>query len=169
MVGVHATVRGPEYFGAGTFDQFIDVHTLSHAFAQMIQMTSIVLRGVLEKFPNLRVAFMEAGCSWAPYWAGRMDEEWEKRGKVEAPLCTKKPSEYVRSGQVYFHAEDYEPLIGATSSYLSPEVLYFASDWPHWDTEFPENIAHLSKRQDLSAADKQWLLSETAKRLYKLN
>jgi hypothetical protein len=98
-----------------------------------------------------------------------MDEEWEKRGKVEAPLCTKKPSEYVRSGQVYFHAEDYEPLLGATSSYLRPEVLYFASDWPHWDTEFPENIAHLSKRQDLSSTDKQWLLSKTAKKLYKLN
>ncbi len=168
MVGVHATVRGPEYFGAGLFDQFIDVHTLSHAFAQMIQMTSLVLRGVLERFPTLRVAFMEAGCSWAPYWAGRMDEEWEKRGRAEAPLCAQKPSEYVRSGRVYFHAEDYEPLIGATSRYLSPDVIYYASDWPHWDHEFPENIDHLRKRDDLSASDKQWLLSETAKKLYRL-
>ena len=169
MVGVHATVRGPEYFGAGTFDQFIDVHTLSHACAQMIQMTSLVLRGVLETFPQLRLAFMEAGCSWVPYWAGRMDEEWEKRGQLEAPVCTQKPSTYVRSGRVYFHAEDYEPLLGATASYLSPEVLYYASDWPHWDTEFPANITHLSQRQDLSPADKRWLLAETAKKLYKLN
>jgi predicted TIM-barrel fold metal-dependent hydrolase len=77
-------------------------------------------------------------------------------------------STYVRSGRVYFHAEDYEPLLGATSSYLSPEVLYYASDWPHWDTEFPENITQLSQRQDLSPADKRWLLSDTAKKLYKL-
>jgi hypothetical protein len=48
-------------------------------------------------------------------------------------------------------------------------VLYYASDWPHWDTEFPENIAHLSKRADLSPEDKQWLLCATAKKLYKLN
>lgn len=169
MVGVHATVRGPEYFAADKYDQFIDVHTLSHAFAQMMQMTSLVLRGVLDRFANLRIAFMEAGCSWAPYWAGRMNEEWEKRGKVEAPLCKKKPSEYIRSGRVYFHAEDYEPLIGATAQYLSPDVLYYATDWPHWDHEFPDNIEHLAQREDLSAADKQWLLSGTAKRLYKLD
>lgn len=169
MLGVHATVRGPEYFAADKYDQFIDVHTLSHAFAQMMQMTSLVLRGVLDRFPNLRIAFMEAGCSWAPYWAGRMNEEWEKRGRVEAPLCKQKPSEYVRSGRVYFHAEDYEPLIGATAQYLSPDVLYYATDWPHWDHEFPDNIEHLSRRDDLSPDDKKWLLSETARRLYQLS
>lgn len=169
MVGVHATVRGPHYFAADLFDQFIEVHTLSHAFAQMMQMTSIVFRGVLEKFPKLRIAFMEAGCSWVPYWTGRMDEEWEKRAKVEAPLCKKKPSEYIRSGRVYLHAEDYEPLVGATARLLSPQVLYYASDWPHWDSEYPENIDHLAAREDIDAEGKRWLLAESAKRLYKLD
>ncbi|MBI2090997.1 MAG: amidohydrolase [Deltaproteobacteria bacterium] len=169
MVGVHATVRGPHYFAADLFDQFIDVHTLSHAFAQMMQMTSIVLRGVMERFPRLRVAFMEAGCSWAPYWMGRMDEEWGKRGKVEAPMCKKKPSEYVKSGRVFLHAEDYEPLVGATAGLLGHQVLYYASDWPHWDSEFPENIDHLSRREDLSPEARKWLLAETAKRLYHLS
>ena len=169
MVGVHATVRGPHYFAADLFDQFIEVHTLSHAFAQMMQMTSMIFRGVMERFPKLRIAFMEAGCSWVPYWMGRMDEEWEKRAMAEAPLCKKKPSDYVRSGRVYLHAEDYEPLIGATAQILSPQVLYYASDWPHWDSEFPENIDHLANREDLSQDAKKWLLAESAKRLYKLN
>ena len=169
MVGVHATVRGPHYFAADLFDQFIEVHTLSHSFAQMLQMTSIILRGVMESFPRLRVAFMEAGCSWVPYWMGRMDEEWEKRGKAEAPLCKKKPSEYVKSGRVYLHAEDYEPLVGATAQVLGHQVLYYASDWPHWDTEFPENIHHLAAREDLSPEARKWLLADTAKQLYKLS
>ena len=101
--------------------------------------------------------------------ATQMDEEWEMRGKVEAPLCTQKPSEYIRSGRVYFHAEDYEPLIGATANSLSPDVLYYASDWPHWDHEFPQNIDHLSAREDLSPEDKTWLMADTAKKLYKLD
>jgi predicted TIM-barrel fold metal-dependent hydrolase len=100
---------------------------------------------------------------------GRMDEEWEKRGKVEAPLCVKKPSEYVRSGRVYFHAEDYEPLVGATADILTPQVLYYASDWPHWDSEFPKNIDHIRKRKDLAPEAKKWILAETAKRLYRVN
>ncbi len=112
---------------------------------------------------------MEAGCSWVPYWMGRMDEEWEKRGKTEAPQCKKKPSEYVKSGRVYLHAEDYEPLVGPTAEVLSPQVLYYASDWPHWDSEFPENIDHLGKRKDLSLEAKKWLMAETARKLYKLN
>lgn len=169
MVGVHATVVGPHYFAADAFDQFIEVHTLSHAFAQMMQMTSMTLGGVLARFPKLRVAFMEAGCSWVPYWAGRMNEEWEKRGRVEAPLCTMPPSEYLRSGRIYLHAEDYEPLIGPTARYLDPKNLYYATDWPHWDTEFPDNIQHLSRREDLTFEDKKWLLADSAKELYKLN
>ena len=35
--------------------------------------------------PELRIGFMECGAGWAPYWMERMDEEWEKRGSVEAP------------------------------------------------------------------------------------
>jgi predicted TIM-barrel fold metal-dependent hydrolase len=58
MLGVHATVRGAHYFAGDLFDQFIEVHTVSHAFAQMMQMTSIIFRGVLERFPKLRIAFM---------------------------------------------------------------------------------------------------------------
>ena len=166
MLGVHATVRGAHYFAADLFDQFIEVHTVSHAFAQMMQMTSLIYRGVFERFPKLRVAFMEAGCTWVPYWMGRMDEEWEKRGKVEAPLCKKKPSHYIRSGQVYLHAEDYEPLVGPTAQVLGPNVLYYASDYPHWDNEYPKNIEHLSRRKDLSPDDRAWLMADTAKRLY---
>jgi len=169
MLGVHATVRGPHYFGGELFDYFIEVHTLSHAFAQMTQLTSMMFRGVFDQFPRLRLAFMEAGCSWVPYWMGRMEEEWEKRGKVEAPLCKKKPSEYIKSGRVYLHAEDYEPLVGATAQILGSRVLYYASDWPHWDSEFPENIDRLYRREDLSLEDKKWLLAGTAKELYKLN
>src|SRR5262245_21057809 len=115
----------------------------------MLQCTSMMFRGVFDRFPKLRVAFMEAGCSWAPYWFGRMNEEWEKRGKVEAPNCTKKPSDYFKDGRIYFHAEDYEPLVGATANLLSHKVIYYASDYPHWDTEFPEHIEHLSRREDL--------------------
>ncbi len=92
MIGVHATVRGPHYFAGDMFDQFIEVHTLSHAFAQMMHCTSLMFRGVFDRFPKLRVAFMEAGCSWAPYWFGRMSEEWEIRGEVEAPMCKRKPT-----------------------------------------------------------------------------
>ena len=80
MVGIHATVRGPHYFAGDMFDQFIEVHTLSHSFAQMMHCTSMMFRGVFDQFPKLRVAFMEAGCSWAPYWFGPNERGVGKAG-----------------------------------------------------------------------------------------
>jgi predicted TIM-barrel fold metal-dependent hydrolase len=60
-------------------------------------------------------------------------------------------------------------LIGPTANLLSHKVIYYASDYPHWDTEFPENIAHLSRREDLNEEAKKWLFAESAKKLYNLH
>ena len=166
MVAVHATVRGPHYFSGEMFDQFIEVHTLSHPFAQMIQMTSLVFRGVFEQFPNLKVAFMEAGCSWVPYWIDRMDEEWELRAEVEAPLCRRKPSDYIRSGRVFVEAEGNESLLPQVVELLGEGSLFYASDWPHWDSSFPKNIEEVETREDLSQQVKQKILADNARNLY---
>jgi hypothetical protein len=168
MVGVHATVRGPHFFGADLFDRFVEVHTLSHPFAQMIQMTSLAFQGVFEAFPRLKVAFLEAGCTWVPYWLGRMDEEWEKRGALEAPQCRRKPSAYLTSDRVFYPAEASEWLLGPTTAALGDAGIFYASDWPHWDHEFPENIHEMQKRSDLSDEAKRQILSATARRLYGL-
>ena len=64
--------------------------------------------------------------------------------------------------------EHYEPLIGATTEVLTHKVIYYASDYPHWDTEFPENIEHLGRRKDLNDEAKKWLFAESAKKLYNL-
>ncbi len=166
MVGVHATVRGPHFYGADLFDRFVEVHTLSHPFAQMIQMTSLAFQGVFEAFPRLKVAFLEAGCTWVPYWLGRMDEEWEKRGKLEAPRCKRRPSEYLTTDRVFYPAEASEWLLGPTKEALRDAGIFYASDWPHWDNGFPENIHEMQKRQDISEETKRQILSDTAQRLY---
>jgi uncharacterized protein len=168
MVGVHATVRGPHYFGADLFDRFIEVHTLSHSFAQMIQMTSLVFQGVFDAFPRLRVGFMEAGCTWVPYWLGRLDEEWEKRGSVDAPNCRRKPSDHLTSERVFYPAESSEWLLGPTIAALGQAGIFYASDFPHWDNEFPKNIEEMRARGDLSDETKRTVLATTARRLYGL-
>src|ERR1700680_1267253 len=43
----------------------------------MIAAVSLIYGGVLERFPGLQVAFLEAGCGWVPVWLHRMDEHWE--------------------------------------------------------------------------------------------
>jgi predicted TIM-barrel fold metal-dependent hydrolase len=165
-ITVHATVGGPHYYGGDLFNRFIEVHTLSHPFAQMIQLTGMIFEGVPELFPRLKLAFMESGCSWVGFWMDRMDEEWEKRGEIEAPECKRRPSEYVTSGRLYFHAEADEKSMPEAVRRLGADVLFYATDFPHWDHSAPHSIEEMKEREDLSEEVKEKILSGTALKMY---
>jgi predicted TIM-barrel fold metal-dependent hydrolase len=168
MLGVHAS--GSHLGGGGLelFPAFIQTHTCSHAFGQMRQLTSIVLEGVPERFPTLRLAFLEAGCGWAPYWIERMDEEYAKRAS-EAPTLKKKPSAYVRAGRIYFSCEADECLLPQALKLIGEDQIVYASDYPHWDGSYPESLRELRSREDISETQKRKVLADNARRLYKLS
>ena len=169
MLAIHATgsLRG-RGMDEWLFDRFIQAHTISHSYAQMRQMTSIVFEGVPEEFPNLRIAFLEAGCTWVPYWMDRMDEEYEIRGKVEAPDLSKKPSEYILGENIYVSCEPEERLLPETLKLLGDDTIVFASDYPHWDGTFPDSLFELEAREDLTQLQKAKILERNPKTLYGL-
>src|SRR5258706_8317168 len=136
MLSIHAS--GSHLGGAGVdlFPQFIQAHTCSHAFGQMRQITSMVFEGIPERFPRLRIAYLEAGCGWAPYWAERMDDEYAKRAS-EAPRLTRKPSDYIRSGSLFFSCEADEWLLGHALKRLAANQGGCASAFPHWGPSHP--------------------------------
>jgi len=167
MLGIHAS--GSHLGGAGVdlFPRFIQAHTCSHAFGQMRQFTSMIFEGIPERFPNLRIAFLEAGCGWAPYWMERMDDEYAKRAP-EAPVLKKKPSEYVRSGNIYFSCEADEWLLPQAVKLVGENQIVYASDFPHWDHSWPASIDEIRQRGDLNDTQKQKILADNARKLYKL-
>ncbi|HLI25626.1 MAG TPA: amidohydrolase family protein [Chloroflexota bacterium] len=163
-VAFHAT--GGER-GECRFDTFLGLHLFSHVPEQMISLTNFILGGVLEKFPRLTAGFMEAGCGWLPFWMEHMDEEYEKR-KHEAPLLTKEPSEYVRSGRIYIGCEPEEKLLPIVAQMVRDDILLYASDYPHWDSDWPHTVKTVRERTDLSDELKRKVLSENALRFYGL-
>ena len=166
-LSIHAS--GSHLGGGGLelFSKFIQTHTCSHPFGQMRQITSIVFEGIFEKFRTLTMAFLEAGAGWAPYWMERMDDEYAKRAS-EAPVLKKKPSEYVRSGRVYFSCEGDEWLLPQAVKLVGENQILWASDFPHWDHSYPHSIDEIRERGDLTDAQKQKVLGDNCRRLYKL-
>ena len=161
--GGHATAESMRY------TKFIHRHTIGFPVSNMMQMMHMTYEGAFECFPALRVAYLEAGCSWVPYLLNRMDEEWEKRGAEEAPLCKQKPSAYIKSARVFVHAEPGEDLLPQTLEILVDQSLVYASDWPHWDHEYPDSIEHLWRREDLTEAQKRGILADNARAMYGLS
>lgn len=118
--------------GFDFYDTFIKVHTLEQPFPQMIQMTSIVLDGILELFPKVRVAFLEAGSSWVLWMMDRLDYEYAHAyGPVQAPLLKKQPSEYLKGGQVYVACELEERMLPAVIQHFGADKILYPSDYPH--------------------------------------
>ena len=166
-LGIHAS--GSHLGGAGVdlFPRFIQAHTCSHAFGQMRQLTSMILEGVPERSPTCGIAFLEAGCGWAPYWMERMDDEYAKRAARGAGL-KKKPSEYVRTGNIYFSCEADEWLLPQAVKLVGENQIVYASDFPHWDNSWPASIDEIRQRGDLNDGQKQKILADNARRLYRL-
>jgi len=98
-----------------------------------------------------------------------MDEEWEKRGKIESPLCKHKPSEYISQGNWFFAFEPEEKTLSYAIEHIGDDKILFASDYPHWDGMFPNVTKTIRGRKDISEQAKNRLLGENAKRLYGWN
>jgi predicted TIM-barrel fold metal-dependent hydrolase len=75
-------------------DDFLLRHICGHPMENMLAMVDIICGGVLERHPNLKVAFLECYSGWVSFWLNRMDGAVEKSRK--APITKMKPSEYFK-------------------------------------------------------------------------
>jgi uncharacterized protein len=168
-IAIHGSGRIHGMIEEYMFDDFIQVHSIGHAFTQMKQFVNIMFEGVPERYPDLRLAFLEAGCGWVVYMLDRMDERYHMRAHEEAPLLTKKLSDYLADGNIFISLEADERLLPETMRILGDDIFVYASDFPHWDAEFPENIQNLMAREDLNEEQRVKVTRENAVRLYRLN
>jgi len=167
-ITVHAAGTDMTDVGHEPFPKFIQAHTVSHVFAQLRQITSMMFDGVPVRFPELSIGYLEAGAGWIPYFLQRMDEEYEKRGHAEAKLLTQSPTEIVHGHQIYFSCEADELLLPQALAYVGDDRIMYASDFPHWDHSYPKSVKELADRADLGDAAKRQVLAGNSRRFYKL-
>ena len=97
----------------------------------------------------------------------RMDENYERRRRW-CPVLTKRPSDYVRDGNIYFSCEVEERTLPTVLQLVGEDRIFFASDYPHerHKGEFYGDIDELSAREDLSDTQKHKVLYANAERFY---
>lgn len=166
-VGIH---EGAHTFlptaGADRFSTHFANLAASHPLEQMMAFLSLVEAGVLERHPGLRVAFLEAGSGWLPFWLWRLDTlwaqgRWEVRGQVRLA-----PSEYFRR-QCFITVEPEEPGIETLVASVGHDCLLYCTDFPHLDHDaagLTRALGTLSGR--LSPAVMRAILEENPRRFY---
>ncbi len=154
-VAVHAFGYGGYPVTSGGWPSYYVEEGVGHAQCQQADLTSLVLEGVFERNPKLRMIMVEAGFAWAPSLAWRLDAHWRKL-RAEVPHLKRPPSEYIR-GQVWFTTqpmEEPEPRerLLDTIEWMGWDRLLFATDYPHWDfddpaTSLPLRLTDAQRRQ----------------------
>jgi len=148
-------------------NRFISMHAISFVYYNLIHLTNWIINGLPERFPKLKVLWIESGLAWVPFLMQRLDSEYMMRSS-EAPLLKRRPSEYI--ADMYFTSQPLErsnlKLTEATFDAIKAETqLLFASDWPHWDFDLPAAITSLPF---LNEQAKRNILGLNAARLFKL-
>ena len=86
-------------------NRFISVHALGFVFYNMVHMTNWIINGLPERFPKLKVIWIESGLAWLPFMIQRLDNEYMMRSS-EAPALKKLPGDYIRD--MYFTSQPME-------------------------------------------------------------
>ena len=79
------------------------------------------------------------------------------------------PEEYVERGQLYVSCEPDERGVPFAIESLGSRFVLFASDYPHWDSGFPNTVSALRDRTDLAPDVKGRILSDNAKVFFGLS
>ena len=131
---------------------------------QMLGLVSFCSGGVLARHPQLRVAFLEANCTWLPWLLWRLDEGWEREGDIWAQDLTVAPSEYFKR-QVFVSVEPDEAGVKYVIDYIGSDRLVFSTDYPHGDSKFPHAVESFLKL-DIAQNDKRKILWDNCAEFY---
>jgi uncharacterized protein len=150
--------------GRGRISRF-GRHIACHPMEQMLAVLNFCGDGILAEFPELNVAFMEAGCGWLPFWLERMDEHWEHFSFGKSKAAPKPPSDYFKE-QCFVSSESEERLINTVIEHVGAHVIVTASDYPHPDEI---SIAEMRDRTDIPKDALRQILCDNPARLYHLD
>ena len=151
-----------------TMNRFISVHALGFVWHNLVQMTNWLVNGLPERFPQLKVIWIESGLAWLPFLMQRLDNEFMMRSS-DAPLLKRLPSEYMR--EMYYSTQPIEMVQNREALELTFKMinadtqLLYSSDYPHWDMDLPSTIYDLPF---LSEDSKRGILGGNAQRLFGL-
>lgn len=149
--------------GAGSerLEKYSYVHMTAFSFEPMIAMMHMIGEGVFDRYPKLKVAYVEGACGWLPFWSQRLDEHFEKL-RPQWNLCERWPSEVIKGGQIALTCEPEEDILPYVLDSMGQHLVMYASDYPHWDCEFPASVKMLASIKGLREEQKLAVLGRNA-------
>jgi predicted TIM-barrel fold metal-dependent hydrolase len=166
-VGIHAFGYGGWPLTNSGYPSFYIEEMTEHATGAQAMVTSMIMEGIFERWPDLKVVLIECGFGWLPALGWRLDKHW-KRLKDEVPHLKMAPSEYIRkhfwvTTQPMEETETPEHLHDVMK-WIGFDRIMFSSDYPHWDFDDP----FTSLPPFLTEEQRRMIYAGNARALYRL-
>jgi len=133
-------------------------------------VVNIILSGVFDRHPGLKVVSVESGVGWIPFILEAMDYEMSENAPTELARLKKPPSEYFRSNMYatfWFEQNggNLPPLIEA----VGEDSILFETDFPHPTCLYPNPLQTVeAKMATLSPDIRRKILGGNARTLYRI-
>lgn len=154
--GAAAMVRG---LGVERYQgRFPPFHITSHMIEAELACLGVLAYGVLDKRPELKIGFFEAGAAWAPAVVHKITEKYEHMGWM-MPELSRSPLEVFKR-QCLVTVESDEALLDAVLDYFDGGCVGWSSDVPHFDCEDEGRPDALVNNRALSERNKRGVLAD---------
>jgi predicted TIM-barrel fold metal-dependent hydrolase len=146
----------------------LDAHGIGMSLPAMMAFVAIVGHGMLDRYPTLKVGFLEFGAEWILYMVPRLDH-YLPIDRSQMPIKDEIPQrairDYVRSGRIFLAGEADDKMLVHEIALLGEDQILYSSDLPHGEGR--HNAAkEILARNDISEAQKQKILYHNAVRFF---
>ena len=166
--------------GMNTMNVFAATHAIGHPVGIMICLAAMVFNGVFDKFPTLRVGYLEGGVAWFLMALERFTGSYgnftpyDPRNELLQLPEGATVSDYIiglcREGRVRIGVEGDEPALEYAVRTAGPEAFIFSSDFPHEVNlqGIRHEIEELIESDGMDADEKEAILSKNSLEFYGL-
>ncbi len=151
----------------------------------LMAFQNLVTNRIPERFPDLRIGFIETGASWVPYVLHYVERDWRRKRQLDVPHLG---PELFRDYRIYVACESDED-IPYLAGYIGEDNLISGSDYGHHGNQLPTLEANsftnrtrggdpsadlalvgtLQGREDMSQEVIDKILKENPRRFYGLS
>src|SRR6266404_5069712 len=166
-------------FGMDHMNMYVPVHALGHPWGLTINCADILYNGIFERFPRVRIAFLEGGIAWLLLMLERLHASHETHfqyipegefGVREEQDPTKQIQNLIKEGRVYLGIETEELTLPFAIKTVGNKPFLYSSDFPHEVTNesCKHDLGELMESNEITEDDKAAMLWRNAETFYKL-
>ncbi|HEX9443548.1 MAG TPA: amidohydrolase family protein [Candidatus Binatia bacterium] len=164
-------------FGLDHMNMYVPVHALGHPWGLAVSFSDIIYNGIFERFPRVRMAFLEGGVAWLLLCLERLHASHETHfqhipaggfGVREEQDPKKYILQKIKEGRIYLGCETEELTMPFAIKVVGNQPFLYSSDFPHEVTNesCKRDIAELMESGEITGDDKAAILYRNAERFY---